>query len=86
MSGSGLSGEGKTENWIIFLIFLIHLAPGYVTIQAKKSPNQNRLTFQTALTLKRHDHNFHNFIVLFQPHSVEIYIKHNNLNVDCTGP
>ena len=48
-----------------------------VTRQAK-TPSHKRY-FQAALTLKGHYHHFHNFTVLFQPHSVEIYIKHRKI-------
>jgi hypothetical protein len=32
-------------------------------------------SFQNALTLNEHSHHFQYFTVLFQPHSLEIYIK-----------
>jgi hypothetical protein len=62
----------------LFLIgVLTYLPPGDVTMQATTPSHQNRRKFQALFSnssyTKREFHDFHNFTVLFQPHSVEIY-------------
>ena len=82
-----LLSQYQTENLLLlaerfgtlFLIGLLtHLPHGDVTIEGNKlHPTKNRLKFPTVFTLKGHFHNFHNFIVLFQPHSVGLELTLN---------
>ena len=53
----------------VFLIGILTKSEGQNSIPPKQA-------FQTALTLKGHYHHFHNFTVLFQPHSVKMYTEH----------
>jgi hypothetical protein len=86
LSGGGLSGEGKTENELLLVerfgtLFRIGLLSQFTKpkLHPIKTGRIFRQSSQTALTLKGHYHNIHNFTVLFQLHSVEIYIKHRKI-------
>ena len=64
---------------------LAHLCHGDVTVEGQNSlpPKQAEIS---VLTLKGHYHYFHNFTVLYQPHSVEIlYILNKNINATCNN-
>jgi hypothetical protein len=76
----GLFGEGKTELLLLLVGRFVTLSftawwchHGRPQLHPTKTDWNFRQSLQAAFTLKVHYHNFHNFTVLFQPHSV---IKH----------